>query len=72
MASVVYLGLSQLGNPSPSTSRISQKTSSIFADDANIDRIADKAGDIVSVLDGVFTPAAAIRFLTLQTVLVRI
>ena len=69
-ASLVYLGLSQLGNPAPTTKR-NDHTGGVF-DTADIDRVADAGvvDSLVSTIDGVFTPAAAIRFLTLQTVLV--
>ena len=61
---MVYVLLSQLGNPSTLTSN-TQRTSY----DDNIDRLGNTE-DIFSLIDGVFTPARATGFFTLQAILV--
>ena len=66
-ASVVYVILSQLGNPSTLTSN-TQRTSYGHYDD-NVDRLGN-TDDIFSLIDGVFTPARATGFFTLQAILV--
>ena len=68
--SVVVVGLSQLGNPTPPPT--GRQSSSVF-DEFGEKQAAPRIGgidDIVSAMDGVFTVSGALRFLILQLVLV--
>ena len=68
--SVVVVGLSQLGNPTPPPT--GRHSSSVF-DEFGEKQAAPRIGgisDIVSAMDGVFTVSGALRFLILQLVLV--
>jgi len=65
--SIVYILLSQLGNPqTPSSKRKSSSTGGFY--DEDVDRLAS-VDDITTILDGVFSPSGAINFLTLQSIL---
>jgi len=69
VTSVVVVGLSQLGNPTPPAT--GRQTSSLF-DEFGEKQAAPRIGgidDIVSAMDGVFTVSGALRFLILQLVL---
>ena len=65
---MVYVVLSQLGNPSTLNNDDTETKLSGSTDDP-IDRLGNTE-DIFSLIDGVFTPARATSFFTLQAILV--
>ena len=68
-SSTVFLALSQLGNPLPTSKKRVSNHGDIF--DRTVAGVQEKADlDVVSALDGVFTVSSALRFLILQLTLV--
>jgi len=69
-AAVVYIVISQLGNPSTLAKNNRQGSGFYHSDtqDQLTDRVVN-ADDITRILDGVFSPSGIIRFLTLQSIL---
>ena len=65
----MFLALSQLGNPLPTSKKRVSNHGDIF--DRTVAGVQEKADlDVVSALDGVFTVSSALRFLILQLTLV--